>query len=483
MAVLEDSNIVEPAAEMLSFNILKAQKHDRAGLRLGRLLLSDRTPIETPHFISITSRGAIPHITQDTMKKHTKTNSVYVALEDFIEKAPRETPPVYSMPAQHDTSALRQFTSLGQNTTMIMGARRIDPIACPAANSNSAVSILTSVGFRQLESEDYAEAARKLQPDIVIGLADIVFGQKPGLKRMQKMGDRTGWWMEHLVAACSEQPEMSEHKQKHNKKPAIFAPVLPMSQGQQHFYLNQLEEELRGHIAGLTLYDPTSVTEIPPGLASLPRMSLDGPKSPSDILYRISLGIDLFAIPFICEATDAGIALDFTFPAPKGVATSEPKQLGTDMWSSEFAGDISPLQDGCTCYTCTRHHKAYIQHLLVAKEMLGWTLLQIHNERVMNEFFAGIRATIAEDTFETERKIFENAYHSELPEKTGQGPRVRGYQFKVNGPNEPKKNQASYTTLDDSRQCIEEAAAAAAIPSPGEDADDLAAKGFAEKAE
>jgi queuine tRNA-ribosyltransferase len=50
--------------------------------RLGRLTLQGRPAISTPHFLGITSRGVIPHITQDNFASQTDISGVYVALED-----------------------------------------------------------------------------------------------------------------------------------------------------------------------------------------------------------------------------------------------------------------------------------------------------------------------------------------------------------------------------------------------------------------
>jgi queuine tRNA-ribosyltransferase len=50
--------------------------------RLGRLSLQGRSAISTPHFLGITSRGVVPHITQDNFASQTDISGVYVALED-----------------------------------------------------------------------------------------------------------------------------------------------------------------------------------------------------------------------------------------------------------------------------------------------------------------------------------------------------------------------------------------------------------------
>lgn len=50
--------------------------------RLGKLTFPGRAPILTPHHVVPTSRGIVPHITPDNLKKHTAVTAVHVALED-----------------------------------------------------------------------------------------------------------------------------------------------------------------------------------------------------------------------------------------------------------------------------------------------------------------------------------------------------------------------------------------------------------------
>lgn len=52
------------------------------GVRLGTLLMPSRDAIETPNYVALSSRGAVPHISQDTMRDHMAINGIYAALED-----------------------------------------------------------------------------------------------------------------------------------------------------------------------------------------------------------------------------------------------------------------------------------------------------------------------------------------------------------------------------------------------------------------
>lgn len=390
-------------------------------------------------------------------------------LYSVIEKGGNDIPPVMNCPG---AAPLHTFTALPQSLITLLAPRRTPAVQAPNGNSNTAISIFTSTGFQVLSNKSYISYVQRLRPDIVIPLADIPYGSKPGTKRVVKMGDRTQDWVTQLINSKNEEQQ-------------VFAPVLPIDSLDQSEYVNQLADELADGIAGLAFYDSNLVPDIPATthFSQLPRLSLDEPSSPLQILRQVSLGMDIFTIPFIGFATDAGIALTFRFPGPlpdENITTTNDTgtsaiPLGIDMWSKSHATSLIPLSTSCTCNTCITHHRAYVQHLLSAKEMLGWVLIQIHNHHILSEFFASIRERIKNGTFETDCDEFARAYESELPEKSGQGPRIRGYHFKSEGPGEPKKNRAAWGNLGDDSQD-------AGGLVPDEPAGALEEKGLAEKA-
>lgn len=278
------------------------------------------------------------------------------------------------------------------------------------------MTILTSVGYRQLEAEQYIEAIQKLQPDIAVGLSDLS-SKPPGVKRRERMVDRTHAWTRDAV------DRLYNPQGEKQTKSLFFAPLLPLDKEQQMLYIEDLQDEMSQNVAGLALYDIHSSSVIPESMSALVRLSLGETKTPREILKEVSLGIDLSTVPFVGDASDAGIALDFIFPSLASDAEAGLRPLGIDMWSATHAADISPLLQGCECYTCQKFTRAYIRHLLHAKEMLAWTLLQIHNYQVLDNFYAAIRDSIAKGTFYEEATKFELVYEPELPQQSGQGPR------------------------------------------------------------
>ena len=67
---------------------------------------------------------------------------------------------------------------------------------------------------------------------------------------------------------------------------------------------------------------------------------------------------------------------------------------------AQFKHDFGPLEDGCDCYTCTHSSRAYVDHLLRAREMNGATLATIHNEHFFVKLLDDIRDSIDGGYFE-----------------------------------------------------------------------------------
>lgn len=74
--------------------------------------------------------------------------------------------------------------------------------------------------------------------------------------------------------------------------------------------------------------------------------------------------------------------------------------------------NFGPLEDGCDCYTCTNHSRAYLHHLFKAKEMLASTLATIHNERFTVRLVDDIRASIETGAFAGFRTEFLGRFYA-----------------------------------------------------------------------
>ena len=127
---------------------------------------------------------------------------------------------------------------------------------------------------------------------------------------------------------------------------------------------------------------------------------LMGVGTPQDLVECVARGVDMFDCVFPTRmARNGGV---FTrAPGP------DPSALGRiNLRNARFADDPRPLEPGCTCYTCSTFSRAYIRHLVVAKEILAHQLLSIHNIHLMLTIAHEIRTAILAGRFQEYREAF-----------------------------------------------------------------------------
>lgn len=113
---------------------------------------------------------------------------------------------------------------------------------------------------------------------------------------------------------------------------------------------------------------------------------LMGVGTPADLVNCVARGIDIF---------------DCVLPtrlARHNTAMTRKSRL--NLVNASFARDPNPIEAACNCYTCKNFSRAYLRHLILAKEMLAATLLSIHNLQTMLDFIKEIRASILTGTFD-----------------------------------------------------------------------------------
>lgn len=121
---------------------------------------------------------------------------------------------------------------------------------------------------------------------------------------------------------------------------------------------------------------------------------LMGVGTPQDLVNSIKRGIDIF---------------DCVLPTRLARHSAAMTNNGRmNMMNAQFARDERPISETCTCYTCQNHSRAYIRHLIQAREMLGGTLLSIHNVHTLLELARNLRQAILEGRFDQ----FANQYLS-----------------------------------------------------------------------
>ncbi len=123
---------------------------------------------------------------------------------------------------------------------------------------------------------------------------------------------------------------------------------------------------------------------------------LMGVGKPDDLVAAVARGIDMF---------------DCVLPTRSGRTNQAFTRRGTlNMRNTRHKEDTRPLDADCRCYTCTNYSRAYLNHLVMAKEILGMMLLTRHNLHYYQELMAGMRTAIEDGTFMTFQDDFSAAY-------------------------------------------------------------------------
>ena len=125
---------------------------------------------------------------------------------------------------------------------------------------------------------------------------------------------------------------------------------------------------------------------------------LMGIGSPEYILDAVENGIDLFDCVLPTRIARNGAA--FT---PRGVI-----HLRKAPW--EF--DTSPIQEGCPCEACRSYSRAYLRHLIKAREILGPMLITEHNLVFLYRFLKDIGESIRQGNFSQFKSDFRKNYLS-----------------------------------------------------------------------
>lgn len=106
----------------------------------------------------------------------------------------------------------------------------------------------------------------------------------------------------------------------------------------------------------------------------------------------------------MAKAIAAGIDL-FDCVIPTRLGRHGAALVQGERWNlknARFREDFTSLDETCPCYCCQHFTRAYLNHLVRSKEVLGITLLSLHNVTELIRFTQRIRESILSDTFTTE---------------------------------------------------------------------------------
>ncbi len=123
---------------------------------------------------------------------------------------------------------------------------------------------------------------------------------------------------------------------------------------------------------------------------------LMGTGMPDDLVEAVARGVDLF---------------DCVLPTRNARNGQVLTRYGRmNLRNARFAEDDRPIDAACRCYTCRRHSRAYLRHLLTVQEMTAATLNTLHNLSFYLDLMGEIRDAIEFGSFESFRQTFHRTF-------------------------------------------------------------------------
>ncbi|XP_061739886.1 queuine tRNA-ribosyltransferase accessory subunit 2 [Nerophis ophidion] len=393
------------------------------GSRLGVLKFLGRSgqhSMDVPGCLLYTRCGTVPHLTPDTL--------------NCVDTLPAVTQVTLSHLAEHQ-DVLEEFqhgfkTFAGLGDTVLFCSLHDPAAPCPAGyTTNKTVSVWGSGGRMELTVSKFMALQKHVQPDWYLSMADGETWQRnTSRKRVHKAVDRTLAHLDQVLLVHQASQELQG------------AQVWGAVQGGDILEerLRSARETAKRPVAGFCLDGLQTgcvdqalrsqliaavVKELP---EDKPRM-LQGVGRPDEVLACAQAGVDLFEGFFPFQVTERGCALCFDFKMatdPESAvleeqlaeevqqngdhgASEDPTQMTSfemDLKDKRYREDFGPLVEGCGCYCCRNHQRAYLHHLLVTKELLAPVLLAIHNTTHYLGFFTALRGALARQELDLLRR-------------------------------------------------------------------------------
>lgn len=212
---------------------------------------------------------------------------------------------------------------------------------------------------------------------------------------VQKSVDRTTRW---LVRCKNEMARLNSLPDTVNKEQLLFG----INQGGTYddIRINHAKTiaglNLDGYaIGGLAVGETHEemyriIDSVVPNLPADKPVYLMGVGTPANILEAVDRGVDFF---------------DCVYPSRNGRHGHVYTRFGKlNLFNAQYEKDARPIEEGCGCPACRSYSRAYIRHLLKAKEMLGMRLCVLHNLYFYNHLMEQIREAIDEGRYSEFKK-------------------------------------------------------------------------------
>ncbi|XP_004081110.1 queuine tRNA-ribosyltransferase accessory subunit 2 isoform X1 [Oryzias latipes] len=405
----------------------------QGGARLGVLQGIGRTgqhSLKVPGCLLYTHFGTVPHLTQDTLQTVNNLPSVtQVTLSNIAE---------HQEVLEEFKEGFKAFAGL-HNTVLYCSLHDPATRSPTGYATNKTVSVWGSGGRIELTASKFMALLKTVKPDWYQSMADGETWQtNTSRKRIRKSVDRTLAYLDECLLVHQKSQDLDGVE--------LFGVVEGGDVMEER--VRSARETAKRPVAGFCLDGlqtgsvdqalrtqliTSMTTELP---EDKPRL-LQGVGRPDEVLACVEAGVDLFEGFFPFQVTERGCALCFNYDVspdpecagrapqtvlelneekhsagdnmqPKGDLNCEDQTQMTsfemNLKDKRYQDDFKSLVEGCGCYCCKNHQRAYLHHLLVTNELLAGVLLMIHNMTHYQNFFGAVREALATDKMDLLKK-------------------------------------------------------------------------------
>lgn len=296
-----------------------------------------------------------------------------------------------------EKKTLSEFVGLKECLTFIT-LKNSSESSHAGSHEKGSVPIFKKSGKLNITSQRYMNLIEAFKPDFFTILADGDTNENSSKKRVTKSVERSQEFFEECLLVRNSSKSLQEIFMIAN----VEGGYNELDRKKAVEYLKEHEAVIDGYfIDGLHQNGPEATSLQISSLCQMVGYTVDllpkekmklmlGAYLPHNTLELIRLGIDVFdtAFPSIVTACNRALTFNFNFD---NCVQNRPE---IDLRDELFKDDFTPIVEDCKCYTCAKHSKAYINHLLCTNELLGPALLSIHNLYFYHRFFDAIRDSI-----------------------------------------------------------------------------------------
>ncbi|XP_022849196.1 queuine tRNA-ribosyltransferase accessory subunit 2-like isoform X1 [Olea europaea var. sylvestris] len=379
---------------------VKAWSNGRA--RAG-LLQVGSCELETPALLLTTRKGLPVFISPDLLPSLPSPDS------RLLQFSPLHFLDSISPKTMSEVGGLHQMLGLKEHIFVAIPRDSILSLPDYGSTNKIGASFETPCGRRLIKPAEYMQMISSMKPNMWATLADEVPAWVSE-KRNRASVDRTVRWLNDCITSNLATTSGG----------AVFGSIVGGSSVEERQRCAQevAQQNVSGYYIG-SFGLGESMEERPALLSAVtdilpdekPRQ-ISGLGLPEEVLQGVAAGIDLFDSAYIYHLTLGGFALIF-HPEKTSrhgyddqLRDTSSDDTKINLKATIYRKDLSPIVEGCNCYTCQNHTKAYINHLFNVHEMLAQILLEIHNTHHYLGFFRLIREAIKEGRFEQFREKF-----------------------------------------------------------------------------